>query len=348
MHGDVSQYRMVWSLWLLTGANSAISTHGGQGAKRMGRGISQHGIVYTGAAPPSISNDEAGMQPDSVRINTDNRNDELDASSRLHYGKFYTIEYNVRVKAYGMVHDLSLAPLMRQFRAVNVGRLGFLDPPLQTHHEESTPAAKNDARHQVSRRPSDTVDKRRFLSPQHQQAMARHASIPSTGTTVASTSRVNVQSTTQRRGKAAISGPSRSARTPSASAQDPPRAVLVSMGFDEAQIQLVYELVAASASPKYAIARVRAIKEGYSERYANMVALRVDAGEDYIVSVKAVRAIISASQERARATTAAQAATVANDGDDGEDDDDENDNADDSNEDDDSDNADADDDDDEE
>lgn len=108
--------------------NSAISTHSGHGAKRIGQGISQHGIVYTGNLPPPIASNEAGMQPTPVRIITDDRKDALDATSRLHYGKFYTIEYNLRVKAYGMVHGLSLAPLMRQFREVNVGRLGFLDP----------------------------------------------------------------------------------------------------------------------------------------------------------------------------------------------------------------------------
>lgn len=284
MHRDVSRHCVMRALSSLTCSNCAISTHSGQGAKRIGQGKSQHGVVYTGNAPPPISSNEIGMQPIPVRINTDEKNDALDATSRLHYGKLYTTEYKLRVKAYGMVHDSSLAPLTSQFREVNVGRLGFLDSPLQTHEEEPTPAVINDARSKGPRPSSNAVDKSRFISPKCRQAMARHPTGSSSGA-AASSSRRNVTNVTTRGGKAAVPALERSVRAPSRQVPNPPRAVLVGMGFNEPQIRLVYDLVAANASPAYAIARVRAIREGYAESHANLVALKVEAGANYTVAI---------------------------------------------------------------
>lgn len=313
--------------------NSAISTHSGHGAKRIGQGISQHGIVYTGNLPPPIASNEAGMQPTPVRINTDDRKDALDATSRLHYGKFYTIEYNVRVKAYGMVHGLSLALLMRQFREVNVGRLGSLDPTLQTHEEQPEPPFIHDPRNHGSRNSSNPVDKSQFLSPQHRQAIARYATIPRIGAAASASPRTNAQTSLRPAqyiatggGKRAISGSSRPVQTPSRPGQDPPRAILVGMGFDESQIQLVYDLIAWGASSKYAIARMRALREGYAAKYANAVAVKVDKGADYASAVQEIRAVVSAGQRRARATAAANAAAEDDGNDGGDDDDDDNNN----------------------
>lgn len=98
------------------------------------------------------------------------------------------------------------------------------------------------------------------------------------------------------------------------------------MGFDESQIQLVYDLIAWGASSKYAIARMRALREGYAAKYANAVAVKADKGADYASAVQEIRAVVSAGQRRARATAAANAAAEDDGNDGGDDDDDDNNN----------------------
>jgi hypothetical protein len=100
---------------------------------------SQYGLVYTGNAPPQVSDSERGMQAIAIKIDPDNATTPLDPVSRIHYGNLYTVEHNIRVKAYGMVNQASLLPLMSQFRQVNRERIGFSTPPLQTVREDWTP-----------------------------------------------------------------------------------------------------------------------------------------------------------------------------------------------------------------
>lgn len=66
-----------------------------------------------------------GLQPVAIRINPDSRDDKLDPQSLVHYGKVYTIEHNVKVKPYGVVHDDSIEPFIGQFYRVWVENIGL-------------------------------------------------------------------------------------------------------------------------------------------------------------------------------------------------------------------------------
>lgn len=110
--------------------------HCGTDATYVQQDQSQYGLVYTGSAPPPVSDSERGMQAIAIRIDPDNATTPIDPMSRVHYGNFYTIEHNIRVKASGLVNRDSLVPLMSQSRYVNGERFGFSMPSLQTVREE--------------------------------------------------------------------------------------------------------------------------------------------------------------------------------------------------------------------
>lgn len=66
-----------------------------------------------------------GLQPAAIRVISDSREDKLDPKSLVHYGKVYTIEHNVKVKPFGVVHDDSRRPLIEQFYRVWVDNIGL-------------------------------------------------------------------------------------------------------------------------------------------------------------------------------------------------------------------------------
>lgn len=58
------------------------------------------------------------MQQRPIRITTASPKDRLDDTSRIHFGKIYTVEHNIKAKNYGEVHRESVEALMAQFQAV--------------------------------------------------------------------------------------------------------------------------------------------------------------------------------------------------------------------------------------
>ena len=97
-----------------------INTYSGRGVARRGTVKSEHAIIHTGRSAPQPAPDEqtfsgeAGLR-DPIRVDPDLRNDKLDPRSRLNFGKVYTIEHNVKVRSFGMVHRNSLPALLNPF-----------------------------------------------------------------------------------------------------------------------------------------------------------------------------------------------------------------------------------------
>lgn len=151
---------------------------------------SQYGLVYTSSTPPEISDSERGMQNIAVRIDPDNATTPLNPMSRIHYGNIYTVQHNIRVKAYGMVNRESVGPLMNQFRQVNGHKLGFCKGPLHTLQEEGTPPESTSGPSVPAQRPTDH---RQLLPPEYQRAMERHPPAAAGLSTATQASRNNAQ-----------------------------------------------------------------------------------------------------------------------------------------------------------
>ncbi|PIA94593.1 hypothetical protein CB0940_08164 [Cercospora beticola] len=72
-----------------------------------------HGIVYMGSEAPRPLKNEV-ILPTPVRVIPDNPEDRLASTSRINYGKIYTIEHNIKCRGVGMVHAASIAALLSQ------------------------------------------------------------------------------------------------------------------------------------------------------------------------------------------------------------------------------------------
>lgn len=65
------------------------------------------------------------MLPRPIRIIADNPTDGLSPLARLNFGKIYTVEHNIKVKNFGMVHEGSVQDLIRQFTTVWFGQINI-------------------------------------------------------------------------------------------------------------------------------------------------------------------------------------------------------------------------------
>ncbi|PPJ54379.1 hypothetical protein CBER1_07754 [Cercospora berteroae] len=94
-----------------------VRSYKGMGADVPKRRIQDHGIAYMGAQAPQPLESEVIM-PTPVRIIPDDPTERLPSTSRIDYGKIYTIETNVKCGAVGMVHEASLRALQHQLNEV--------------------------------------------------------------------------------------------------------------------------------------------------------------------------------------------------------------------------------------
>jgi hypothetical protein len=239
--------------------DSAISTHCGTGATHMQQDQSQYGLVYTDNAPPQVSDSERGMQAIAIKIDPDNATTPFDPMSRIHYGNLYKVEHNIRVKAYGMVNQASLLPLMSQFRQVNRERIEFSTPPLQTVREDWTPQVITSGPGQTTQRPADT---RRLLPPQYQRAMDRHPATVAGGLATTQPTLGNAQHVARQPQPNAprnSPGPASNTRRPA----QPPISDedLRRRGFDESQIRSICDMMGRDLAAQYAIARTSALRQ---------------------------------------------------------------------------------------
>lgn len=99
-----------------------IVTYARMGVAKPGVVKSEHAIVYTGKTPPQVFPEEQPgrgehpILPVAIRVDPDNRCDNLHPASRLDFGKVYTVQHNLKVKAFGLVNQRSIEALINQFR----------------------------------------------------------------------------------------------------------------------------------------------------------------------------------------------------------------------------------------
>jgi hypothetical protein len=81
--------------------SSPIQTYKGQGATKRGLVMSDHGVIHTTLAAPSLLPGEQ-LTKFSIRVQPAN-GEYLEPASRVNYGKAYAVEHNVKVLDVGMV-----------------------------------------------------------------------------------------------------------------------------------------------------------------------------------------------------------------------------------------------------
>jgi len=77
-----------------------------------------HAVIHTGREPPNPRREEVGMLSPAVRVKPRDRTGKLGVMSRINFGKVYTVEHNVKVFDFGVVHDDSMAAFSNHFRSV--------------------------------------------------------------------------------------------------------------------------------------------------------------------------------------------------------------------------------------
>nr|OQO30908.1 hypothetical protein B0A51_03191 [Rachicladosporium sp. CCFEE 5018] len=113
-----------------------IRSYSGHGAANR-RDQAENGIVYTGRDAPERPAMEPKLLPLGIRVDPDDRDEKLDALSRINYGTVYIIEHNIKVKPYGVVNRDYIRALLQQFERVFVSRLG-----LQSDRATGAPSPK--------------------------------------------------------------------------------------------------------------------------------------------------------------------------------------------------------------
>lgn len=100
-----------------------IATYSKRGVGKPGVLKWQHSIIYTGREEPIPKPSEEpgpgehGMRL-AIRVDPTSKQDYMDPMSRLHYGKLYTIEHNVKVYDFGMVRQEYLRTMWTQWTDV--------------------------------------------------------------------------------------------------------------------------------------------------------------------------------------------------------------------------------------
>ncbi|KXT14170.1 hypothetical protein AC579_9257 [Pseudocercospora musae] len=90
-----------------------IATYGSRGVSARAVRKGEHAIIHTGKEAPRLMVEESRLRPgeqpirgEAIRVDTFNREDKLDPTSRINLGKVYTIEHSLKVKGFGMVVDV--------------------------------------------------------------------------------------------------------------------------------------------------------------------------------------------------------------------------------------------------
>ena len=85
-----------------------ITTYNLQGTAKSGVNPAHHAIAHTGQDPGRTEH-ERRQRPmrSSIRVQQDDPRTALDPRSRLNYARIYTVEHNVKVRAFGWIHPSS-------------------------------------------------------------------------------------------------------------------------------------------------------------------------------------------------------------------------------------------------
>ena len=92
---------------LLTEFASAIQSYGKQATLKPGVKASEHSIIFTGDRNTSAPEPQAGekLTRKPIRIQKRQGSEALSATSRLNFGKIYTVEHHAKVVDLGMICD---------------------------------------------------------------------------------------------------------------------------------------------------------------------------------------------------------------------------------------------------
>lgn len=105
---------------IVTGENSCncapIYTYEGKGSAKPVANNGQHCIIYTGRLTSGHENSRGPLPP--IRVDSDYPKATLEPTSRLDLGKLYPIEYNIKVKPFGIVPPSSRQDLLDSFSRV--------------------------------------------------------------------------------------------------------------------------------------------------------------------------------------------------------------------------------------
>jgi hypothetical protein len=97
---------------------SPIITYGRQGTLKFGVHIEDHAIIYSTKTPNPLRSENTTRLRPSIRVRMD-RDEKLDATSRLNYAKLYTVEMNVKLCFIGRVASAYESQVMADFNSVN-------------------------------------------------------------------------------------------------------------------------------------------------------------------------------------------------------------------------------------
>ena len=120
-----------------------IATYGRQGVAKAGVVKSEHAIAYASGTSPSRYGGEGAVAPERpmrrpVRIQPDEPGDILDPMSRINYARCYTVEHNVKVMPFGLVHKDSEKEFLYSFKNV------FFHEDEQDYEDEEDSSSDDD------------------------------------------------------------------------------------------------------------------------------------------------------------------------------------------------------------
>jgi hypothetical protein len=93
----------------------AVTTYNGQGVKKRGINLNEHGLIYSSGKAPRGAK---GIDKEPLRVHLSKDGEELTNPSLVNYGRVYTVECNVKVKDVGDLDSASRKPLRQYFREV--------------------------------------------------------------------------------------------------------------------------------------------------------------------------------------------------------------------------------------
>lgn len=121
-----------------------IVTYNGQGVSKKGVNKAEHAIIYSGKSVPDPlpqerpDRGESGMLEEAIRYQPDEPSEKLHVASRINFGKVYTIEHNVKVRAIGFVHSISETAFAMQFKLVWEANMNVQFEPSKQRRGSST------------------------------------------------------------------------------------------------------------------------------------------------------------------------------------------------------------------
>jgi hypothetical protein len=114
-----------------------IHTYRKQGTTKLRVGAEYHAIVYAAGSKPELLPQEQSPGMGSFPIVVEDKFVTIDKTSRLNFGKIYTVEHNIKVRNVGKVEKEAVPRLMAALLK-SIG-IDALDPEMESEKEEGEP-----------------------------------------------------------------------------------------------------------------------------------------------------------------------------------------------------------------